>query len=144
MRKPSERSGSKPGRSRTWALAAGALVGATTVLYVWLIANQSPRDLARVAVVVALFVLALAATIGAVVLGTPELRHLAAAGGVGLLLSMGWLAIFSVGLFLLVAAGLLIAAIGAERDGGRRTPGILVFAALVAGAGMPWVLVVTA
>ncbi|MDQ3209800.1 MAG: hypothetical protein M3Q20_01265 [Actinomycetota bacterium] len=96
MRRPSERSGSKPGRSGTWALAAGALVGATTVLYVWLIANQSPREIARVAVVVALFVLALAAN--------DRVR----------------------------------ARRGASDSGHPGVP------ALVAGTGMPWVLVITA
>lgn len=137
-----ETQGSKPGRN--WAAAAAVVVGATTLVYLWLIANQSTRDLARVSLVAALFLLAVAAAIGAATLRTPEARHLAAAGGTGLLLSMGVLAIFSVGTFLLVAAGLLIIAIAAGRAEGRRSSPIGVFLAFVVGAALPWALVLLA
>ena len=137
-----ETQGSQPGRN--WAAAAAVVVGATTLVYLWLIANQSTRDLARVSLVAALFLLAVAAAIGAATLRTPEARHLAAAGGTGLLLSMGVLAIFSVGTFLLVAAGLLITAIAAGRVGGRRSSRIGVLLAFVVGAALPWALVLLA
>ncbi|MEX1264596.1 MAG: hypothetical protein WEE66_11825 [Actinomycetota bacterium] len=137
-----EEQGSQPGRN--WAAAAAVVVGATTLVYLWLIENRSTRDLARVSLVAALFLLALAAAIGAATLRTPEARHLAAAGGIGLLLSMGVLAIFSVGSFLLVAAGLLIIAIAVGRAGGRRSSPIAVLLAFVVGAAVPWALVLLA
>lgn len=134
--------GSQPGRN--WAAAAAVVVGATTLIYLWLVANRSTRDLARVSLVAALFLLALAAAIGAATLRTPEARHLAAAGGIGLLLSMGVLAIFSVGSLLLVAAGLLIIAIAVGRAGDRRSSPIAVLLAFVVGAAVPWALVLLA
>lgn len=137
-----ETQGPRPGRN--WAAAAAVVVGATTLVYLWLIANQSTRDLARVSLVAALFLLAVVAAIGAATLRNAEARHLAAAGGTGLLLSMGVLAIFSVGTFLLVAAGLLIIAIAAGRVGGRRSSRIGVLLAFVVGAALPWALVLLA
>lgn len=138
----SDRARAFPGRS--WALGASAIVGGTTVLYVWLIANESGNDLARVGAVLALFVLATGCSIGAAALPTPERRHLAAAGGTGILLSLGVLALFSVGLLLLVAAGLLIMAIAAGRGDRRESSKLLVIAAFVIGAALPWALVLIA
>lgn len=122
-------------------MAAAVVVGATTVLYLWLIANQSTRNPGRVAAVAALFLLALACAIGAVLLRTPEARHLAAAGGTGLLVSMGYLALFSVGALLLVAAGLLIIAIAAGRVERRESSPVRVILAFAIGAALPWALV---
>jgi 4-amino-4-deoxy-L-arabinose transferase-like glycosyltransferase len=138
----SSRARAFPGRS--WALGAAAVVGGTTVLYVWLIANESGNDLARVGAVLALFVLATACSIGAAVLRTPGRRHLAAAGGTGILLSLGVLALFSVGLLLLVAAGLLIMAVAAGRDERRQSSKLLVIVAFAIGAALPWALVLIA
>jgi hypothetical protein len=125
-------------------MAAAVVTGGTTLIYIWLIANQSTSRPARVAAVLALFLLALACTVGAVLLRTPEGRHLAAAGGTGMLISMGYLALFSVGLLLLVAAGLLILAIGAGRAERRRSSKARVILAFAVGAALPWLLVLTA
>ena len=138
----SGRSRAVPGR--TWALAAAAITGGTTVLYVWLITNESNNDSARVAAVIALFLLATACSIGAVALRTAEGRHLAAAGGTGILLSLGVLALLSVGLLLLVAAGLLIIAIAAGRGERRESSKLLVIATFSIGAALPWALVLIA
>ena len=130
-----------PGRN--WAVASAAIVGGTGLLYVWLIANQSTREPARVAAVIALFLLALACSIGAAALRTPESRHLAAAGGTGLLVSMGYLALFSVGLLLFIAAALMIMAIAAGRAERRSTSKVWVILAFAVGAALPWLLVLT-
>ncbi|HVF07962.1 MAG TPA: hypothetical protein VNC60_05220 [Actinomycetota bacterium] len=131
-------------QGRNWALGAAAIVGGATVISVWIIAGEQDSDPGRVGAVIAVFVLAMACAIGGAVLRAPEGRHLAAAAGAGLLLSMGVLAIFSVGSFLLVAAGLLIMSIGAGRTEDRHTPPVLVVLAFAAGAGLPWAVVFAA
>ncbi|MGH2630778.1 MAG: hypothetical protein ACRDHI_09495 [Actinomycetota bacterium] len=129
-----------PGRS--WALAAAVIAGGTALLYIWLIATETPRnDPDRVAAVIALFLLAAAGAIGAVLLRSPEARHVAAAAGTGLLLSLGVLALASIGVLLLIAAGLLIMAIAAGRAEGRASSPLRVIAAFVAGAALPFALV---
>jgi hypothetical protein len=128
---------------RNWALGAAAIVVGTTLLYVWIISNESGNDPARVASFGALLVLALACSIGGAMLRTAESRHLAAAGGTGLLLSMGAVALFSIGALLFIAAGLLIMAIAAEREERRSSSKILVIAAFAVGAALPWVVVST-
>ncbi len=131
-------------QGRNWAFGAAAIVAGTTAIYVWIIVGEQDTDPGRVAAVIAVFLLAVACAIGGGVLPTAEGRHLAAAAGAGLLLSMGVLAIFSVGSFLLVAAGLLIMSIGAGRTEDRHTPPVLVVLAFAAGAGIPWALVLAA
>ncbi|HEY7399394.1 MAG TPA: hypothetical protein VH989_00695 [Actinomycetota bacterium] len=130
---------------RNWAIAAAVVTGGSTLLYVWLIANESDeQDLGRVAAVVGLFLLATACAIGAVVLRSPDARHVAGAAGTGLLVSLGVLALFSIGLLLLLAAGLLIMAIGAARSERRTTSKARVLLAFAAGAALPWALVLVA
>lgn len=128
---------------RTWHLLAAALIGGATALYLWIIAGEGNNDPGRVALVAALLLIALAGAVGGAILPAATGRHLAAAGATGLLLSMGVLAIFSIGSLLLVSAGLLIVGIGAGRGPERHTPPLLVIAAFVAGAGLPWLLVLT-
>jgi hypothetical protein len=130
--------------SRTWPLLAAAVIGGTTGLYLWIVGNQTNDDPWRVGLVAVLLLSALAGAIGGALLPTAAGRHLAAAVATGLLLSLGVLAIFSIGSFLLVAAGLLIVGIGAGRTPERHTPPLLVIGAFVVGAGLPWVLVLTA
>ena len=137
-------SGSTQPAGRNWAIGAAALLLATTILYVWLIANEETEaDTGRVALVVALFLLAVACSAGAAMLRSPESRHLAASGGTGLALSMGSLAIFSVGALLFIAAGLLIMAIAAGREERRASSKAFVILAFAAGAALPWALVLT-
>jgi hypothetical protein len=131
-------------RGRNWAFGAAAVVAGATAIYVWIIVGEQDTEPGRAGAVIAVFLLAVACAIGGAVLPSAEGRHLAAAAGAGLLLSMGVLAIFSVGSFLLVAAGLLIMSIGAGRTEDRHTPPALVVLAFAAGAGIPWALVLAA
>ena len=132
--------GAHPGRN--WALAAAAIMGGTTPLYIWIIANEETRnDPRRVAAVIALFLLAIACSIGAAFLRAPETRHLAASGGTGLLLSLGSLTLLSIGALLFIAAGLLIMAIGAGRPERRKSSPVRVILAFAIGAALPWALV---
>lgn len=125
-------------------MGAAAVVAGATAIYVWIIVGEQDTDPGRVAAVIAVFLLAVGCAIGGAVLQTAEGRHLAAAAGAGLLSSMGVLAIFSIGSFLLLAAGLLIMSIGAGRTEDRHTRPALVVLAFAAGAGIPWVLVLAA
>lgn len=106
--------------------------------------REPGNDAGRIALVAALLLAALACALGAVLLTSPEGRHLSATGGGGLLVSLGVLALFSIGTLLLIAAGLLIVSIGAGRLEDRQTPVALVVLAFAIGMGLPWVLVFTA
>lgn len=118
------------------------MAGGSTLLYGWLVANEATRsDAGRVAAVFALFLLATACAAGAVLLGTPEARHLSAAAGTGLLVSLGVLALSSIGVVLLVAAGMLIMATAAGRAERRTSSPIRVIAAFVLGAALPFAVV---
>lgn len=140
----SSRAGTPAFAGRSWALGAAAVVGGTTLLYIWILANQSDgNDPVRVASFGALLALALACSIGAAMLRTAGSRHLAAAAGTGLLLSMGSLALFSIGALLFIAAGLLIMAIAAERGERRSSSKVRVVLAFAVGAVLPWVVVST-
>lgn len=131
-------------QGRSWALGAAAVVVGTTLLYVWILANEPDgNDPARVASFGALLALALGCSIGAAMLRTAESRHLVAAAGTGLLLSMGSLALLSIGALMFIAAGLLIMAIAAEREERRSPSKVRVVLAFAVGAALPWVLVST-
>jgi heme/copper-type cytochrome/quinol oxidase subunit 3 len=143
MKSRQVREGSHPGRS--WAVAAAGVAGGTSILYVWIIATESTRnDPARVAAVIALFLLATVCAIGTAMLAAPEARHVTAAAGTGVLLSLGVLALASVGLLLLVAAGLLIMAIAAGREERRSSSKVRVILAFAIGIALPWALVLIA
>lgn len=135
----SKRTGTSSFPGRNWVLGAVAIVAGTTLLYGWIIASESSTvEAGRVAAVVALFLIALACSVAAAVLPTPEGRHLAAAAGAGLLVSMGSLTLLSIGAPLFIAAGLLILAIGAGRSERRSTSKLQVILAFVIGAALPW------
>jgi hypothetical protein len=124
------------------AFGAAVVVGATIALYLVIIVAQSERRWPRVALVLVLFAAALGCAVGASALRGAQARALAAAGGAGLLLSMGYLALFSVGLLLLIAGVMLVvwlARTRAERRGSSPAGSILAF---VVGAVAPWGLVV--
>ena len=140
-RRPSAHTQANAGRR--WALGAAAVTGGATLLYVWIVTDESGNDPARVASFGALFVLALACSIAAAMLRAAEWRHLAAACGTGLLLSMGSLALLSIGALLFIGAGLLIMAIAAEREERRASSKVRVIVAFAAGAALPWILVST-
>ena len=106
--------------------------------YLFLIASQSFYDVVRVSSVVALFVVALSCEVGTMTLQSARARGIAGAIASGLLLSMAVLALFSIGLLLLVAGVLVTAWVirtRSERRGLSRFPMI---AAFVLGALLPW------
>ncbi|MEO8476080.1 MAG: hypothetical protein ABI572_03385 [Actinomycetota bacterium] len=121
------------------AVAAGCLVAVVLALYVGIIAAQGDAEIGRVAVVVTL----VAASVGCCFMTPfahdPGLRAIAAWGGVGELLSLGMLGIFSVGLPLLIAGILLLVA--AVQIGVATGMVRLAATACLVGAVVPWVLV---
>jgi len=129
----------------------GRALGVTTMLivvavlafYLFLISSQSTRDLGRVGAVVALFLAVLACLVGALMLETPSGRGIAGAGAAGVLLSMSVLALFSIGLLLLVGAILSIVWLVRTRSERRDVSGLPIVAAFGIGALLPWVILLT-
>jgi hypothetical protein len=97
-----------PARGRALGVTTMLIVVAVLAFYLFLISSQSTRDLGRVGAVVALFLGVLACLVGALTLEAPSGRGIAGAAAAGLLLSMSVLALFSIGLLLLVGAILSI------------------------------------
>ena len=128
--------------------ASGRVLGVITMLvvvavlayYLFLISSQSTWDLGRVGLVVALFLTVLACIAGGLLLESPAGRGIAGAGAAGLLLSMSVLALFSIGLLLLVGAIMSVVWLvrtRSERRGVRAAP---IVAAFCVGALLPWVI----
>jgi hypothetical protein len=126
---------------RGLACASAIVIGLTAVLYVGLIAEQGGGRVGRVSAVILLFVAALACVIGAVTFKLAATRGVCGAAAAGMLFSMGYLALFSVGLPLLIAGmGMVVwlARTGRrERRGSRLKP----IGAFVVGAVLPWTLI---
>ena len=128
--------------------ASGRALGVTTMLvvmavlafYLFLISSQSTRDLGRVGAVVALFLAVLVCIVGALILETPSGRGIAGAGAAGLLLSMSVLALFSIGLILLVGAILSIVSLVRTRPERREVSSVPIVVAFGVGALLPWVI----
>jgi hypothetical protein len=119
------------------------VVGAVLAYYLYLISSQSTRDLGRVGSVVGLFLAVLLCMCGTLTLESPSARGMAGAAAGGLLLSMSVLALFSIGLLLLIGAILSVvwlARTRPERRGHSRFP---TFVAFGIGALLPWLLVLT-
>jgi hypothetical protein len=125
-------------RGRSIAVAAGVLAGLTLVLYGAVISQQSTRDMARVGLVVALLLSAVAGVIVAVGAASAEMRAGAGTVAAGLLLSLGVLGMFSVGLPLFVAGVLMVVWI--VRSGSLRAGRMMVLATFLVSATIPWVL----
>jgi hypothetical protein len=133
------------------ASAPGRALGVTTMLivvavlafYLFLISSQSTRDLGRVGAVVALFLGVLACLVGALTLEAPSGRGIAGAAAAGLLLSMSVLALFSIGLLLLVGAILSIVWLARTRPERREVSGVPIALAFGIGALLPWVILLT-
>jgi hypothetical protein len=123
---------------RSAAIAAGVLVALTLVLYLLVISRQSTRDMARVGLVVALLLAAMGGVIGAVGAAAAEARSTAGTVAAGLLLSLGVLGMFSVGLPLFVAGVLMIVWI--VRSGSLRRRRVMMLASFLVSASLPWVL----
>lgn len=128
-------------RRRGLAIAVATIVGATTVLYAALVVGQGEREVGRVALVLLLFLAALASVVGAMRFDDADVRGISGSAAAGVLLSMGYLALFSVGLPLLVAGMLMVVWIvrtHGQRGGRGRLPSISAF---IIGAVLPWTLV---
>jgi hypothetical protein len=130
-----------PGRAL--GLATMIVVVAVLAFYLFLISSQSTRDLGRVGAVVALFLAVLACIIGALMLETPSGRGIAGAGAAGLLLSMSVLALFSIGLLLLVGAILSIVWLVRTKSERREVSSVPIVVAFCVGALLPWAILLT-
>ena len=126
-------------RRGVWPAAAAAiLVICVFALYLGIIVGQGEAEVGRVAFVGVLLSAVAACCVTAAVSHDDRVRSRAAWARVGALLSLGVLAIFSVGLPLLVAGGLLTGAalkMGVPPGSGRGA-----VAAFVVGALLPWSL----
>jgi 4-amino-4-deoxy-L-arabinose transferase-like glycosyltransferase len=124
---------------RILPIAAAALVALTIATYVTVIVRQGTdsSDVATVGFVIALLLIALTGSVCALVLASPDARGVAAAGASGVLLSLGVLGLFSIGLLLLIAGVLLVMWMKrtrAQRGGAYRAT----VAAFLIGAVLPW------
>ena len=123
---------------RLLPMAAAALVVLTIATYVTVIVRQQTTpDLATVGFVIALLLIALTGSVCSLALASPDARGVAAAGASGILLSLGVLGLFSIGLLLLIAGVLLVMWMKrtrAQRGGAYRAT----VAAFLIGAVLPW------
>jgi hypothetical protein len=123
---------------RLLPIAAAALVALTIATYVTVIVRQGTNsDLATVGFVIALLLIALTGSVCALVLASPDARGVAAAGASGVLLSLGVLGLFSIGLLLLIAGVLLVMWMKRTRvqRGGAYRATVVAF---LIGAVLPW------
>ena len=123
---------------RLLPIAAAALVALTIATYVTVIVRQeTTSDLATVGFVIALLLIALTGSVCALLLASPDARGVAAAGASGVLLSMGVLGLFSIGLLLLIAGVLLVMWMKRTRvqRGGAYRATVVAF---LIGAVLPW------
>lgn len=123
---------------RGLAVATGMIVGATTVLYVWLIVEQGDVEVGPFALVLSLFLAALACVIGALRFHNADARGISGFAAAGILLSMGYLALFSVGLPLLVAGMLMVVWLVRTRNQRREHRWLPSISAFIMGAVLPW------
>jgi 4-amino-4-deoxy-L-arabinose transferase-like glycosyltransferase len=123
---------------RLLPIAAAALVALTIATYVTVIVRQETTpDLTTVGFVIALLLIALTGSVCALVLASPDARGVAAASASGVLLSLGVLGLFSIGLLLLIAGVLLVMWMKrtrAQRGGAYRATVV----AFLIGAVLPW------
>ena len=126
---------------RPWlVISAATLVVFTIGAYVWIMTDEGER-VGKAGVVVLILAIALVGTIGAWRLRVPERRGLAGAAATGILLSMGFLGLFSIGLPLFVAGVLMLVWLLRTRQARRDRPDRIALA-FVAGLVLPWVLLV--
>jgi hypothetical protein len=126
--------------TRTAGLAAAAIAGATSIAYVIIIVAQGEPDADRVILVLAMI---LGAAIAAAVGGSTanvSMKNVLLGGASGGLLSLGYLALFSLGLLLLVAG--VVSTIGWTRAlrGAGAEPRLWSMLAFLGGAALPWTL----
>jgi 4-amino-4-deoxy-L-arabinose transferase-like glycosyltransferase len=123
---------------RLLPIGAAALVALTIATYVTVIIRQeTTSDLTTVGFVIALLLIALTGSVCALVLASPDARGVAAASASGVLLSLGVLGLFSIGLLLLIAGILLVMWMKRTRvqRGGAYRATVVAF---LIGAVLPW------
>ena len=125
---------------RVLGVATMIVIVAVLAFYLFIISSQSTRDLGRVGLVVAMFLAVLACITGALLLETPSGRGIAGAGAAGLLLSMSVLALFSIGLLLLVGAIMSVVWLVRTRSERRDANAVPVAVAFCVGALLPWAI----
>ena len=125
---------------RVLGVATMIVVAAVLAYYLFLISSQSTWDLGRVGLVVALFLAVLACITGTLLLESPAARGIAGAGAAGLLLSMSVLALFSIGLLLLVGAIMSMVWLVRTRSERRDVSAASIVAAFGVGALLPWAI----
>ena len=128
-------------RGRGLAIAIAMIVGATTVLYVWIIVEQGEVEVGPLALVLFLFLSALACVIGALKFNNADARGISGFAAAGILLSMGYLALFSVGWPLLVAGMLMVVWLVRTRKQRRGHWWLPSISAFIMGAVLPWTVV---
>lgn len=118
---------------------AAAIAGATAIVYIVVIVGQGEAEVGRVILVLAMILTgAVAAAVGGSA-ADPSVERLLLGGASGLLLSLGFLGLFSIGLLLLIA-GIVstIAWVRAMAAGGAaRGWSALTF---LGGVALPWVI----
>ncbi len=95
-------------RGDALAMSAAVIVGLTTVLYVAIMVSQDEGEVARVGYVVVLLATAIAGVIGSIFFDDLATRGAAAGFAAGVLISLGTLALLSIGLLLLIAGVLMV------------------------------------
>lgn len=116
------------------------VVTGVLVLYLVLISGESDNDALGVALVVVYFLVPIAGLVGALTLDSASARGAAGAAASGILLSMGVLAIFSIGLPVLIGAVLAIAWVLITQPERRGSSPLPTVAAFVVGGILPWSL----
>jgi hypothetical protein len=96
-------------------LIAAGLTGAITLGYLGLIASQGESDWGRVLLVAVTLLVAAASSWAGSMASDPRIRSGLLAGAAGILLGLGYLALFSIGLFLWLAG--FVAAMATLREG---------------------------
>jgi hypothetical protein len=124
--------------TRTAGLIASAIAGATSIVYIIIILAQGEADVGRVMLVLAMILgAATAAAVGGATANV-TMKNVLLGGASGGLLSLGYLALFSLGL-LLLAAG-VVSTIGWTRamGGVGRQARLWSVLAFLGGAALPW------
>ena len=95
-------------RGDALAMSAAVIVALTTVLYVTIIVSQSDGSVTRAGFVVLLLVAAIVGVIGSMTFADLATRGAAAGFAAGVLISLGTLALLSIGLLLIIAGVLMV------------------------------------
>jgi hypothetical protein len=123
------------------AMSAAVIVGLTTVLYVAIMVSQDEGEFARVGFVVVLLATAIAGVVGSMTFGDLATRGAAAGFAAGVLISLGTLALLSIGLLLLIAGVLMVLWLTRTQEERRASGGRgRTVAACVVGAVLPLAL----